>query len=293
MPHNKANDKYKDALFRIIFGDYKENALSLYNALNGSAYTDVNDLEITTLKDALYISIKNDVSFLFNNDMNLYEHQSSFCPNMPLRGLGYFADLFQILLGGKDIASERIYSRTRLMIPAPKYYVFYNGEGERPDREELHLSSMYRGEGDIEVRAHMINVNVGHNPELLERCKPLADYSELVRRLREELKRCEFMEDAVGRTVDSCIEDGILVEILRKERARIMNTLISGLTQEQVESLHKWEIEQSREEGREEARFEAIDKFVADGICDADKACEVLGVNIDAYNEYLVETSRK
>jgi len=81
MPHEKVNNKYKDTLFRIVFGDYKENALSLYNAINGTEYTDVDALEITTLKDALYIFIKNDVSFLFNNDMNLYEHQSSYCPN--------------------------------------------------------------------------------------------------------------------------------------------------------------------------------------------------------------------
>ena len=107
MPKEKSNNKYKDALFRIIFGDCKENALSLYNAINGTDYTNPDDIEITTLKDALYIGIKNDVSFLFNNDMNLYEHQSTYCPNMPLRGLGYFTDLYQILLGGSEIAQEK------------------------------------------------------------------------------------------------------------------------------------------------------------------------------------------
>jgi len=289
MPHEKVNNKYKDTLFRIIFGDYKENALSLYNAINGTEYTDVDALEITTLKDALYISIKNDVSFLFNNDMNLYEHQSSYCPNMPLRDLGYFADLYQILLGGGDIAHERIYSSIRVSIPAPKYYVFYNGTEQRPDSEELKLSTMYEGEGDIEVTAHMINSNTGHNMNLMDRCKPLAEYAEFVGRLRGELKRCETKEGAIGRAIESCIEDGVLVEILRKERARIMNALIRGLTDEQIENLRKWEVEEGIKKGRAEASLEAVDKFVADGLCDAAKACEILGVDLDAYYRYLEE----
>ena len=74
-----------------------------------------------------------------------------------------------------------------------------------------------------------------------------------------------------------------------RERARIMNILYSGLTQEQVESLHKWEVEQ----GREETRFEDIDKLVADGYYDEKRACEILGVDIEAYKEYLAGRSKE
>ena len=62
-----------------------------YNALNGTAYEDTGAVEICTLENAIYMEVKNDVSFLFDSQMSLYEHQSSFNPNMPLRDLFYIA----------------------------------------------------------------------------------------------------------------------------------------------------------------------------------------------------------
>ena len=69
----KANDgvnynrNYKDTLFRKLFGENRENALSLYNAVNGTHYTNAEDLEFTTLDDVVYMKMKNDVSFIFGN----------------------------------------------------------------------------------------------------------------------------------------------------------------------------------------------------------------------------------
>ena len=79
---------YKDRLFRFIFGskDNAANILSLYNALNGTEYNDPDKLQITTLEDAIYIRMKNDVSFLISSYLTLWEQQSSYNPNMPLRG---------------------------------------------------------------------------------------------------------------------------------------------------------------------------------------------------------------
>ncbi len=150
--NEKTNDKYKDALFKVVFGENRENALSLYNAINNSNYTNPEELEIITLRDTVFIGVKNDVSFLFNHDMSLYEHQSTYCPNMPLRGLGYFADLYKLHLGGEDASVARMYDRKLIKIPAPKYCVFYNGPAERAETEELRLSSAYDGEGDIPKR---------------------------------------------------------------------------------------------------------------------------------------------
>jgi len=83
---------YKDRLFRVVFRD-KKDLLSLYNAINETCYTNLDDLEIRILEDAVYLGYKNDLSFLISNTLNLYEHQSSTNPNMPLRGLIYFADM--------------------------------------------------------------------------------------------------------------------------------------------------------------------------------------------------------
>lgn len=79
------NREQKSRLFCFIFGseENRNHLLSLYNAVNNTNYTNVEDVKITTLEDIIYIHMKNDVSFIFDSNMNLYEHQSTFNPNMP------------------------------------------------------------------------------------------------------------------------------------------------------------------------------------------------------------------
>lgn len=80
---------HKDRLFHRLFSE-KENALSLYNALNGTNYGMEDGLKIVTLEDAIYLTMKNDVAVCLCESINLWEQQSSVNPNMPLRGLMYF-----------------------------------------------------------------------------------------------------------------------------------------------------------------------------------------------------------
>ena len=87
------NKKYKDTVFRKLFGENKGNALSLYNAVNHTSYTDPDDLEYTTLEDVIYMKYKNDVSFLIDKTLSLYEHQSSYNPHCLVHGsMGSFSD---------------------------------------------------------------------------------------------------------------------------------------------------------------------------------------------------------
>ena len=120
---NSPRRNYKDSLFRMVFREKKE-LLSLYNAINGTAYEDPEELIVTTIEDVLYMGRKNDISFLIKDVMNLYEHQSSVNPNMPLRGLIYISMLYQGYIEQNNLD---IYSSTQLKLPAPKYLVFYNG----------------------------------------------------------------------------------------------------------------------------------------------------------------------
>lgn len=121
-----ANREYKDRLFTFIFGkeENRPYLLQLYNALNGTSYTDPSELEITTLQDVIYIRQKNDISFLLDSELSLYEQQSSYNPNMPLRGLMYFSALYRQFLSrqGTDL-----YSSSLVKIPSPRYVVFYKG----------------------------------------------------------------------------------------------------------------------------------------------------------------------
>ena len=106
-----ADRKYKDRLFRLVFSD-KKDLLDLYNAVNGTDYQNPEELEVNTLENVLYLSMKNDLSFLIDTELNLYEHQSTCNPNMPMRGFLYFGDL---------------YSSTAIRFPIAKHILFYNG----------------------------------------------------------------------------------------------------------------------------------------------------------------------
>ena len=136
------NSKNKDLLFRFIFGaeENKKHLLSLYNAINNTNYTNTDDIEINTLSDVIYIRVKNDVSFILYSDMSLYEHQSTFNPNMPLRGMIYFSNLYSQFISEH---CKNIYGKTLVKIPTPRYIVFYNGNDSYPDKLELKLSDAF------------------------------------------------------------------------------------------------------------------------------------------------------
>ncbi len=134
----RARRDHKDTLFRMIFST-RENLLSLYNAVNHSHYTDPAELEIVTLKNAVYMNMKNDQAFLLDMQLNLYEHQSTWNPNMPLRFLIYVAKEFQML-----IRDRTLYASTLVELPTPHFVVFYNGEEDRAAESELRLSHSFK-----------------------------------------------------------------------------------------------------------------------------------------------------
>ena len=220
------NRSYKDRLFKIIFEDKKE-LLSLYNALTGKNYQNPDELEINTIDDVIYMHLKNDMSFILDDWQNLFEQQSTFNPNQPLRGFFYFADLYKVKYFGKKIYSTRL-----LKIPTPQYIVFYNGTTSMPDRKELRLSDAFQqptAQPDIEVVAHMLNINYGHNKELLERCQKLKEYAQFIDIIRHYLKENEHWsnEQAISKAIDDCIKNNILRDILQKERLRVMASILS------------------------------------------------------------------
>ena len=154
-----ADREYKDRLFRLVFNN-KEDLLSLYNAVAGAQYEDPDELEINTLGNVLYLSMKNDISFLVSGTLNLYEHQSTYNPNMPMRGVLYFARLY-----GKIIAQNNIniYSSSPRKFPFPQHIVFYNGTENQPDRTALRsfreergrensCAGMYHGDAEYQLR---------------------------------------------------------------------------------------------------------------------------------------------
>ena len=245
----------------------KKELLELYNAVSGRHYEDPELLEINTLENAIYMSMHNDVSFLIDSRLSLYEHQATYSPNLPLRYLFYISDLYSGMT--KD---ENLYGSKCVQIPTPQFIIFYNGIEELPDRTVLKLSDAYSVKEDhpaLELTAIMLNINSGHNETLKNTCKSLKDYSEYTRRVREYAE-VRPLEVAVEQAIMECIEEGILSEFLRKNRAEAKLVSIYEYDQEKhmrQEREASWEegMEKGMEKGRVEHLKEQIQKKLTKG----------------------------
>ena len=244
-----ANRNYKDTVFRMLFSDRK-NLLSLYNAVNQRDYKNPEDLEIVTLENAIYMGMKNDLAFIMDLNLYLYEHQSTYNPNIPLRNLFYIADEYQRL-----VVQKSLYSTVIQKIPTPRFIVFYNGTKKVDDYNEFRLSSAYENptdNPDLELRVTMLNVNDGHNLELMEHCRTLKEYAKYVARVRKYVTQNIPLEEAVTRAVDECIEEGILAEFLMKNKAEVIKVSIYEYDKEfEEKKLRKAEYEAGVEAGIE------------------------------------------
>ena len=245
------NRQYKDRLWRMIFNN-KEDLLQLYNAINHTDYQNPDDLEVNTLEDVLYLSMKNDVSFLVGGTMNLYEHQSTFNPNMPLRGVFYFSRVYEGYVADNNLM---IYHEKRVRLPKPKYIVFYNGTKKQPDSMELKLSDCFENTDNeapcLECTATMLNINYGHNQELMKHCRKLEEYSIFVQCVREYIQSEPSVEDALEKAIDTCINQDVLADFLKKHRAEVTNMILTTYDKDLYEKTLK---EDAREEGLMEGR---------------------------------------
>ena len=254
----KANKNFKDGLFRFIFGKNKEYALSLYNALNKTNYTDASELEFTTLKNAFMISVKEDVAFMFDNKMNLYEHQSTHCPNMPLRGLFYFSNLYR-----KRIPNKDLFKPTAVRIPLPQYIVFYNGKRKEKAIDYLKLSDSFLvpdTKNHFEWTATVININKNNNKNLKSRCKILSDYSKMINKIQEY--NChDNLENAILKAIEYCIKHNILADFLEQHRWEVCYLGWTDLSEKEYEEAMQEVIDEANAERdkaiaeRDEAMF--------------------------------------
>ena len=261
----KATKKYKDTIFRMLF-ENKENLLSLYNAMNHKNYTDADALQVVTLENSIYMGMKNDLAFILDMNLYLYEHQSTYNPNMPLRDLFYISNEYQ-----KLVVQKSLYSSVLQKIPAPKFVVFYNGMKEIEDISEFRLSSAYEcqtDDPDLELRVTVLNVNEGHNQELMEHCQTLKEYAQYVAKVRKYTSLGELsLEEAVECAVEECIKEGILAEFLIQNRAEVISMSIFEYNKDEEEKkLRKAEFEAGREAGIEEGRIAGIDEGRMSGL---------------------------
>ena len=259
---------YKDRIFRMVFRE-KKALLALYNAMNETDYENEDDLKVTTLESALYLEMKNDVSFVLYDELLLYEHQSTKNPNLPLRNLFYVSDVYSELT--KDLF---LYGSVPVQIPEPKFVVFYNGLENMQEREVLKLSSLYAKKAEhisLELETLVLNVNVGYNKILMERCRQLSDYAQFVSEVRKRLSKKIPLSEAVNEAVEDCIQRGILAEFLSKNRAEVIKVSIYEYDEEKVKRMFKEEcmklgMEQGKQLGIEQGKQLGIEQGKQIGI---------------------------
>lgn len=217
----------KDRLFRFIFGEDKEALLQLYNALNGTDYQEPSKLKIMTVKNVIYLSMKNDLAFVIAGVLNLYEQQSSLNPNMPVRFFIYLGEEYQKVLA--EYGTEKLYGSKLLKLPAPHCVVFYNGGKNAPEEQILRLSDAFErmeAEPEVELKVRVLNINFGHNQELMEKCHRLWEYAYFVEQMNIGLREGLGAKKAANRAVDRCMEEGVLTDILSESRMEVIGMLL-------------------------------------------------------------------
>lgn len=278
--------KIYDSLFISIFGKDSERSkrwrLELYNALNNTNYTNPDDLELNTLENVIFIKMHNDVSFLVDSQMTLFEHQRSTNQNMPLRGLFYFAQLYNKYLKNKD---EQLTSSTLIKLPNPNYIVFYNGDTSRDEDYELKLSDAFMQKdksGRFEWTARVLNINKNFNLPLQNKCKPLYDYIQFTSRINENKKKGMTIEKAVNEAVDWAINENLLEGYIKEQKAEVIMNLLTEYDEEA--SIRGW-----RKDGRQEKAVEAA--IIA--VKEFNATPEVAAQKMDAPLELVLEGLKK
>ena len=255
----KPRRDYKDTLFRLLFRD-RNRLLSLYNAVNGTSYSSPEDLTVVTLENAVYMNMKNDVAFLVDFQLNLYEHQSTWNPNMPLRNLFYVAKEYQTLT-----RDESLYAPQLVKIPTPNFVVFYNGDKEIGDSCVLKISDSFEQPTEdpgLELKVKVLKIAPGKNKELLDTCQTLREYMLFVERVRLHAKTMT-VGAAVHRAVTECIREGILSDFLSQNRAEVIAVSIFEYDEERELALMRKAIaSEARKEGNNEGREDEIKSLI-------------------------------
>jgi hypothetical protein len=232
------NREYKSDVFSMLMQD-KKNAMELYNGLNGTTYDDLDSLELFQLDKGISMSLYNDASFIIDMYFNFYEHQSTYNPNIPLRNLLYFVMLIQKLIRNRDLYGRRI-----IKIPTPHFVVFYNGVEERPEIEEMRLSTSFahaEEQPELELKCTVYNINPGYNENLLQRCRVLWGYRYFVEKVRYCTTQYSDLTRAIEEAIDDCIRNHILEDFFRERRTEVVKVEPLDYTWERREVLIRQE----------------------------------------------------
>ena len=270
---------YRDSLFRDIFNN-ADRLPEIYEALLGIRTT-ASDITLATINETLFSGIKNDVGFIVGSQhVLLTEHQSTVNANMPLRMLMYLAEVYR-----RYVDADAVYRKRLIPLPAPKFYVFYNGIEKMPDMWSLHLSDAFEGrKADLELAVEIININHQPGRPILEKCHALRSYSVFVAKVRESVKSGSTLEAAVGEAVRYCIANDYLGGYFRqKQKEEVFDMLNFVWDQERALEVRA---EEARADGRQEGLTASICNVMHSMNFSVEKAMDVLQIPADERAKY-------
>ena len=282
------NRNARDRLFKALFGssERKDLTLELYNAINHTSYANPDDIQINTLEDVLYMGMKNDVSFLLMNSMNLYEQQSTENPNMPIRFLLYLAHLYEKYLDQNDLNGQ-LYGTKKMILPAPHLVILYNGNVKETDRV-LRMSDLFEpgASSDLELQVHLLNINYGKDVPILERCKSLRNYAFLVEHYRKGAASGNPMQ-AIREAIFE-MEDGPVKRYLQSHQEEVTGMLLEEYDEEKVkEYLRQEAMEEGLEQGEQVGGIKMLVQLVNNGSLDASVAADYANMSLEEFRRML------
>lgn len=240
-----SNRELKSSVFTTYFSD-PENAAQLYSALEGIP-AKPEDIEYTTLEGVLFLARKNDLAFTVKyRVLVISEHQSTVNNNMPLRDIIYYGRTMERILEAVDIYRSKV-----IPIPTPEFFVFYNGSQSYPLQKILKLSDSYIEKTNtpmLELLVKVININLPAGHAILERCKPLYEYSWFIQKVKEHMLEESYRDTAITLAIQDCIKTGIFADFVQKHGSEAVNMLF---TQFNLEDAKKIWYEEAFEDGEE------------------------------------------
>lgn len=240
------NREYRSDVFSMLMED-KSYALQVYNALNGSDYDDPQQVEVLSLEGGISLSIRTDCAFIVDMNLNIYEHQSTYNPNMPLRLLVYFTSYVKNMIKGRYVFGPKL-----IKIPTPHFAVFYNGLKDRPEREVIRLSMAYEKPTDkpeLELICTVYNINTDKDKEIRQKCAVIDEYMQFIETVR--MYEADGADAPVERAIRHCISCHILEDFLIRRGAEVLKQMTFDWTYERQMELA---IAEASEDAREEER---------------------------------------
>ena len=262
MSKDHAKNNYRDSLFRKYF-EHPDKLAALHELLTGIPTAEQN-VEIKTLKSVLFNRLKNDISFKVGDRfIVLFEHQSTINPNMPARMLLYSAMLYR-----KMLSKESIYSKKLIPLPAPEFYVLYNGKEPWTDNSKLYLSSAFaENQHNLELVVTVRNIRYNKDNELLQKYKPLHDYSFFVYDVEKRVDSGDSLANAIRSATDYCINHNIMRDYLSANYEEVFEMM--SLRWNEKDAKKYWQKE-AREEGHAaglaEGRAQGLSQGHAQGL---------------------------